>query len=92
MKVHQILIILDILMALSKKLAQSLWSVSRRIPEFSRVAHTTGHMGKLWDLPGDAPQALSEFFRQGHQDVQKYQYLVYFHLALTHLTMLSKKI
>ena len=62
-----------------------------RIPEFSRVAHTTGHMGKLWDLPGDAPQALSEFFRQGHQDVQKYQYLVYFHLALTHLRMLSKK-
>ena len=65
MKVHQISIILDILMALWKK---------------------------LWDPPGDAPQALCEFFRQGHQDIQNYQYLVYFHLALTRLRMLSKKI
>ena len=64
MKVHQILIILDILMALSKKLTQSLWSVSRRIPEFSHMARFVGEPGKLWVPPGDAPQALCEFFRQ----------------------------
>ena len=57
MKVHQILIILD-------RLAQSLWIVSRRIPEFSHMARCVGEPGKLWDPPGDAPQALSEFFRQ----------------------------
>ena len=64
MKVHQILIILDILMALSKKLTQSLWIVSRRIPEFSHMARCVGEPGKLWVPPGDAPQALSEFFQQ----------------------------
>ena len=63
MKVHQLLIILDILMALLKKLAQSLWSVSRRIREFCHIARCVGDPGKLWDPPGDAPQALSEFFR-----------------------------
>ena len=64
MKVHQILIILDILMALSKKLTQSLWSVSSRIPELSHMARCVGEPGKLWDLPGDARQALCEFFQQ----------------------------
>ena len=64
MKVHQILIFLDILMALSKKLGESLRSVSGQIPEFSHVASCVGDTGKLWDPPGDAPQALSEFFQQ----------------------------
>ena len=64
MKVHQILIILDILMALLKKLTQSLWIVSRQIPEFSHMARCVAEPGKLWVPPGDAPQAPCEFFRQ----------------------------
>ena len=90
MKVHQLLIILDILMALSKKLTQSLWSVYRQTQEFSRLAHTPGYAGKPSDIFLDDPQALGEFFQQAHQDVKNYQYLVYFHLCLTHLILLFK--
>ena len=90
MKVHQLLIILDILMALLKKLTQSLWSISRQIPEFFWLAHPPGYVRKLSDIFLDDPQALGEFFQQAHQDVKNYQYLVYFHLCLTHLMLLFK--